>query len=117
MTNRLTRGLNVAGHVTLRIAAIAAFALPVAVGAIQQAPPDARPRFEVASIRPCEGTQGKRDARPSPGRLTVTCHTLATLIRLAYIGWGPSSLATPIVGGPGWVESDEYLIDARAASE
>jgi len=114
---RIRRRLNVARQVTLGIAAVAAFALPVAVGAIQQAPPDARPRFEVASIKPCEGTQGKRDARTSPGRLTVTCHTLATLIRLAYIGWGPSSLATPIVGGPGWVESDEYLVDARAASE
>jgi len=138
MTNRTGCRLNVPRHVTLGIAAIAAFALPVAVRAMntlpaqaadrevaardavaltQQAPPDRRPRFEVASIRPCEGTQGKRDARTSPGRLTVTCHTLATLIRLAYIGWSPSGLGAPIVGGPGWLDSDEYLIDARTASE
>ena len=121
MTNRIGRRLNVARQVIVGIAAMAAFALPVALGAMNtllgQAAPDARPRFEVASIRPCEGTQGKRDARPLPGRLTVTCHTLATLIRLAYIGWSPSSLGAPIVGGPGWLDSDEYLIDARAGSE
>ena len=95
MTNRIRCRLNVARQVTLRIAALAAFAVPVAVGAIQLAPPDARPRFDVASIRPCQGDPGKRDARTSPGRLTVTCHTLATLIRLAYIGWDLPVLPHP----------------------
>ena len=47
----------------------------------------------------------------------MTCQTLATLIRLAYVGWSASSLDAPIVGDSGWLDSDEYLIDARSASE
>jgi uncharacterized protein (TIGR03435 family) len=76
------------------------------------------PKFEVASIRPGCSVQG---AVSDPGRMTL-CVTLRTFIRDAYIinkdgqhhpGYvNPNNV--PIEGGPGWVYSDRYTINAKA---
>ena len=66
----------------------------------------AAPEFETASIRPCEHGWS-RNGTPSPGRLTLACMTVADLIAIAIEG-------TPLSGGPGWITSERYDIDAQA---
>jgi uncharacterized protein (TIGR03435 family) len=82
----------------------------------------ATPKFEVASIRPsadCDAA-GRRGgaASPSPGRLTVTCLPLALLIQSAYDRYADghlnSGLPIPITGGPAWIDSSRYDINAKA---
>jgi uncharacterized protein (TIGR03435 family) len=70
----------------------------------------ARPKFEVASIKPnTEGGPGMT-MRPSPGgRLEVEDITVRQLIRIA---WG--ILDSQISGGPGWIDSDHFDISAKA---
>jgi uncharacterized protein (TIGR03435 family) len=98
----------------------------------------ATPKFEVASIRlatNCEG--GGRDpsgsrSKWSPGRLTLECQTVDHLIRDAYLLYADGKpwpvpvpgglrvppisarlLDQPIKGGPAWVGSDRYTIEAK----
>ena len=79
--------------------------------------------FEVASVRPCQNSQSPSGGDPAPGRLHLACVTAANLIRLAYLIFPtgepnapfPShALQTPISGGPAWLTSDLYTIDAKA---
>jgi uncharacterized protein (TIGR03435 family) len=78
-------------------------------GAPTSAQPTDRPQFEVASIKPSAG-DGIMNVRPLPGRLTADA-TLPVLMQYAY-GVQPFQ----IVGGPGWVSSTHYEIDARAGA-
>ena len=103
------------------------------------------PKFEVASIRTCKaediapaaGTKGGRAGAGrvsgSPGRLSVECRTVASLIRDAYLSY-PSGEAWPkpvgsltpvapvsdrlrgqeVKGSPAWVNADRYTIEAKA---
>jgi uncharacterized protein (TIGR03435 family) len=80
---------------------------------------------------------GPNSFQMTPGRTHAQCMTLATLIRTAY-GYGPADLAfleddhgpdfalnrlyglgvedgTRVHGGPAWVRTDRYTIDAVAA--
>jgi uncharacterized protein (TIGR03435 family) len=99
----------------------------------------ARPKYDVATIKPCEaeenptgarGTAGGTNASISPGRFFVPCVTTEQLIYLAYASYGArdderlanddfgtASNATKIRGGPAWVHSlrDKYQIEATAA--
>jgi uncharacterized protein (TIGR03435 family) len=104
----------------LTVAAVVALAAPIVVG-ILNAPivrgQSTGPKFEVASIKLCaagesggRGGKGAKNALPSPDRLDVSCETVASLIQLAYAG---RSYA-PVSGGPAWINSDRYRIDAKA---
>jgi uncharacterized protein (TIGR03435 family) len=67
--------------------------------------------FEVASIHPNPG--GTTDSIvnfPETGRLTVTNATLKTLIRAAY-----GIQNDQISGGPKWLDTDRYDIEARTS--
>jgi uncharacterized protein (TIGR03435 family) len=108
----------------------------VAAQTVAQATAPARRQFEVASVKPCEsrsfplgnrgggpGPAGNRGGSPggaSPGRLTLNCQGLMGLIRAAYLlhgapgAFAESVLSTPIEGGPDWVRSERYTIDAKA---
>jgi len=69
------------------------------------------PTFEVASIHPdVTGADGSVIDLPETGRLRVTNATLKTLIRAA---WGIQN--DQISGGPKWLDSDRYDIEARTA--
>lgn len=103
-----------------------------------------RPRFEVASVKPCknaggiapDGSKGGHSGgvRSSPGSLYLGCQKVEDLIRFAYLGYadgkpwaerglpgipGPpiSSrlLFAPIAGIPKWARSNQYTIEAKAS--
>jgi uncharacterized protein (TIGR03435 family) len=105
----------------------------------QTTPVSDKPKFEAASIRPCEkevqapaGARGggSNSMRITPGRVDALCMTLLTLIRTAYrsldnntvlgktslpmnvtYGFGAED-GTPVRGGPDWVRSEKYTIAA-----
>jgi uncharacterized protein (TIGR03435 family) len=96
------------------------------------------PQFEVASIKPCRtanaapsGRQGGSGAiKSSPGRLNAECVTVEDLIREAWLRYPDGQplptilpgvtasvisrrlLNAPIEGGPGWLHSERYTIEA-----
>jgi uncharacterized protein (TIGR03435 family) len=85
-----------------------------------------RPKFDVASIRPCDpnyvppGGRG-RAAGGGTGIFRLNCNTVMSMIANAYIrfagGEGRSvmaSMMTKIEGGPAWLNSDQYTIEAES---
>jgi uncharacterized protein (TIGR03435 family) len=105
--------------------AIAVLAAPIAVG-VMQGQFSSTPKWEAVAIRPCEdpdaGGRGRGATKgggegPSPGRLHQ-CTTVMNLIRNAYVTFAngrrnpPERL--PISGGPAWINSDRYQINAKA---
>ncbi len=118
MTNRTVLSLNFAKKSALAAAAILALAIPLLVGMMNtplhaQSPATAPLQFEVASIRP--NLSGSTDTvvdLPDTGRLHVTNATLKTLIRNA---WGIQNYQ--IAGGPNWLDTERYDIQAKTASQ
>jgi len=105
----------------LTMVGLVALAAPVVVGFLHaptiwaQSP---GPKFEVASIKLCTAGEGGRSGdrnggnptAPSPGRLDLNCSTVASLIQRAYGG----HTRVPTAGGPAWLETERYRIDAKA---
>ncbi len=97
-----------------------------------QPPAPTVPAFEVASVKPCgsadSGGNLKGGGRsgggpgaqgPSPDRLNLACQPLRNLVRMAYITFNNGrriglGLPPPIEGGPSWMDSERYKIDAKA---
>ena len=109
--------LNRTKKLAIAAAGIAALAAPVLVGILKTPAlrAQATPKFEVASIKPCDSAGGRgRSGAPvraeSPDRLSVDCQTVAQMVQRAY-GATPSA---PVSGGPAWVTSDRYAIEAKA---
>jgi uncharacterized protein (TIGR03435 family) len=79
------------------------------------------PVFDVVSVKPCNegdlpqgvGIARGRSAASSPGRALWNCQTVALLIYVANVGRGPLDLSR-IVGGPAWIKSEHYTIEAKA---
>jgi hypothetical protein len=82
--------------ILLAIAAWAVFAQPAV-----------RPQFEVASVK-SSFSESIANVRPLPGRLTADA-SVRILMQYAF-GVQPFQ----IVGGPDWIHSERYQIDARA---
>jgi uncharacterized protein (TIGR03435 family) len=87
---------------------------------------DVRPRFEVASIRRCAEVLGRGGGpgNSAPGRILINCQIVRGLIQAAYLAFadgltnrGELVVRTPIEGGPGWINSEAYTIEATAAGE
>jgi hypothetical protein len=91
------------------------------------------PKWETVSVKPCNNDSrppGVRGAgpRPSPGRLFIECMTVAQMIEMSVLsvrnggetllnasagGRDRGDTTTTIRGGPSWVRSDKYLIEAK----
>jgi bla regulator protein blaR1 len=128
LANQKIHRMNFAKKAALAIAGTAAFLLPLGIGLlnsprVQAQAPDApvTPKFEVASIRPCQpGVSGRNS---SPGRLSHGCEPLTDdfnlgLIQLAYVrfrgGHDNPVRILPVEGGPQWIHSEMFVIDATA---
>jgi bla regulator protein BlaR1 len=141
LTGRVPSGLNFAKKLVLATAVLVALAAPVIVGLVNaplqaQSEPAGTAKFEVASIKPCGGGgpgtgrgRGTAGGFPnvSPGRLSTGCAVLAAaypmagLIQRAYgrlwLGRLALGSALPVSGGPKWVYSDSYVINAKAPDQ
>jgi bla regulator protein blaR1 len=135
MTNRTVLKLGFAKKVTLAVAGAAALAAPIVVGTMnapairaqaQSSAPSAAvapAKFEVASIKPSADCGGHPLGRPpnarSPGRLSA-CAPVEDLIHWSYVVYADGLRARRILGGPAvsggpaWIHSDLYQIDAKA---
>jgi uncharacterized protein (TIGR03435 family) len=69
----------------------------------------AAPRFDVASIKPAAPAPLRHVVRPLPGGLHVENASIRLLMQNAY-GLQPFQIA----GGPAWIESASYDIEAKA---
>lgn len=131
LANRTVCGVTPVQRAGLTLAAAGALLVPIAIGMMNapfveaQAAPAGTPKFEVASIRPCKTGSGQmRGAgESSPGRLSTGCDLLVDennlgLIQRAYIrfaGGHTNPLGVlAIKGGPDWIRSQMFRIDARA---
>jgi uncharacterized protein (TIGR03435 family) len=129
LANRTVYGLTAAQKIVLSGAGVAAVALPVAIGMLNAPPIQAQsasaPKFDVAAIRPCENMPGRMrgGGDSSPGRLSTGCDLLADennmgLIQRAYVRFAGGHTnrfgIIPVKGGPPWLHSQMYRIDANA---
>jgi uncharacterized protein (TIGR03435 family) len=116
MRGAAQRPLTIMTRLSLASGALAFVVAPVALGALAPRPqavplpaPD-RPKFDVASVkRNTSDLPGNRFS-PTPGRFYAEHVTTRFLIWYAY-----QIEDFRIVGGPSWLDSDKYDIDARAA--
>jgi bla regulator protein blaR1 len=111
LENRAAK-LNFAKKLMLAASGLAVVVFPLVIGAVQSQ--SVRPRFEAASIK--VNTLGENQppgvdfaAQPG-GRLHVRNNPMQNVIRNAY-GVGQRFL---LVGGPDWIDSDRYDMEARA---
>jgi bla regulator protein BlaR1 len=138
MGQRLVKRLNSGKKALLGAAGVLVLAGPLAVGVLRVPAVLAQgdgTKFEVASIRLCPSGGGRGDSKMgppggnpaiSPGRLSTGCVPLATeyplagLMQRVYgrLALGhplPLGTALPVQGGPSWIYSDYYEINAKAA--
>jgi bla regulator protein BlaR1 len=117
MTQRVGRRLTIGKKVLLAGAALVAVAGPVIFGLMSapqsraQSPAAAttpRPSFDVASIKPNHEATGLFRIRAEPGMLLADGATVKFLMQFAY-----HVNDSQISGGPGWIDSEHYSIDAK----
>ena len=92
--------------VLLVMSACALMAIPL----LCQTPAAQKPSFEVASIKPSEpGQRGSRAQVQPGGRVVINNVAVRNMMTIAY---GVRDFQ--ITGGPGWLETDGWDIEARA---
>jgi uncharacterized protein (TIGR03435 family) len=72
--------------------------------------PAAAPAFEVASVKVSKEPPGSDSSHSTLGRLSMRNMTLRASIGMAYDVKEPQ-----VLGGPKWLDSDRYDIDAKSA--
>jgi uncharacterized protein (TIGR03435 family) len=72
--------------------------------------PAAPPAFEVASLKVSKAPPGGSDSDSTVGSIRMRNFTLRHCIQLAY-----HMKESQVLGGPKWLDSDRYDIDAKAA--
>jgi uncharacterized protein (TIGR03435 family) len=82
---------------------------------------EARPRFDVATIKPsggCEAVPRAGNLSPSPGRLELPCINLANLLQMAFGTFGDGRTINPrpleMKGGPSWMSSEFFSFSGKA---
>jgi uncharacterized protein (TIGR03435 family) len=98
--------INVFRRIALAAGAVASTVGPLVLSAQIVAPAADAPTFEVVSVRPAADT-GRRGGRGGPGRFNGVNLPVRTLIRQAY-----DIHESQIIGGPDWVESQGFDINA-----
>jgi uncharacterized protein (TIGR03435 family) len=83
----------------------------------------AQPKFEVVSIKECPDGSAPPPSTASPGRVSLSCWPLWRLIGDAYDTFATGAVdplkqpvPRPPEGGPTWIHSVRYTIDAKAES-
>jgi uncharacterized protein (TIGR03435 family) len=71
----------------------------------------AQPQFEIASIKPVDRADIPKSINFRGGGLKATNCSLKDLIQM---GWDVRSFQ--VTGGPGWLESEKYNVDAKPAT-
>lgn len=94
-----------------------------AAQSVAQAATVATPKFEVVSVKPCRdvdlppGGRGGGGANFSPGTLRIDCTTVKSLINQAYVLFANGHVnpvrGASVEGGPGWINSERYQVDAK----
>ena len=81
--------------------------------------PERLPSFEVASVKQnMSGDSRMRMVTQPGGRLVVTNAPLMGLIATAFsVADSQSMIRSRVLGGPSWIDSERYDIDAKAAAE
>ena len=79
----------------------------------------AAPRFEAVSVKPCDPNADaggvRSGARPSPNRLFIPCLPVRAIVRLAFLpGQQNPRDRERLVGGPDWLDSERFTIEAVA---
>jgi hypothetical protein len=103
---------------------LAAFLAPLLADALAQ---DVQrrpeiPKWEAVSVKPC-AVRGPRGggARLSPGRMALNCQPVSAFIAWAYVQYAGGRTrpiysigngGTTVEGGPAWIYSDRYTIEA-----
>jgi uncharacterized protein (TIGR03435 family) len=91
------------------------FALIVFTAVAHAQAPERR-SFEVATIKPVTDCRPTGRGGPSGDRFELPCVPLRALIRIAYGGFSGEKLNTAlreVVGGPSWLDSERYDINAK----
>jgi uncharacterized protein (TIGR03435 family) len=110
--------------VRLVAAGLAAFLAPLLAHAMAQdiqRRPDI-PKWEAVSVKPCaiRGARGG-GARLSPGRMALNCQPVSAFLAWAYVQYAGGRAqpfyavgngGTAVEGGPSWIYSDRYTIEA-----
>jgi uncharacterized protein (TIGR03435 family) len=101
-----------AGRVLLFLGAMASAVLPLS----SQAPAVAKPSFDVISIKPTAPGSRGGGGGPRGDRYTMSGVTLRALLGSAYqrLSTGVPVAPLQIIGGPAWIDSERYDVQATA---
>ena len=95
-----------------RAAVCVLFAAPLFAQAPAKISPDLR--FDVASLKPSAPGGRGGGIRPGPGGMRYAANNcpIKTMIQVAY-----RVKAEQIIGGPGWLDTDQFDLDAKAEKQ
>src|SRR5579872_1572706 len=117
MTQRVAHRLDFGKKLLLAVAGMVALAAPIVFGLLNAPPGRAQsqpassaplPSFEVASVKPNKSGGRGAGLQMAPGRFTAKNIPLKMLIGFAY-----DVRDFQISGGPGWLSSEKYDIEAK----